>query len=309
MAHAVTNRGQIARRHRPAQDQGRPLRLQTRTSPSLRADARQGPTAGRLRGKAALIVGGDGGIARAVAIAFAREGADIAILYLNEHRAAENTRQTILQANVRCILVAGDVTREGSCRSAVKRVIAAFGRLDILVNNAAEQRPHVDHREIAHVQRVPTARTNLFGMFSLTKAALPHLPAGGAIINTTAVTAWHDSAHLIDDPETTGTIVSFTRSVAQALGARRIRVNAVTPGPAATPMIGARLPSGSRRGDTPVFGAIAPTYVFLAGGDGSFMTGQVLRAEAAEPVASVDATTAGTGAGPACFYGDTSNIS
>jgi NAD(P)-dependent dehydrogenase (short-subunit alcohol dehydrogenase family) len=233
----------------------------------------------------ALIMGGDGGIGRAVAIAFAREGADIAIIYLNEHRAAENTRQAILQANVRCILVAGDVTREVSCRSAVKRVIAAFGHLDILVNNAAEQRPQADHREIAHVQPVPTARTNLLGMFRLTKAALPHLRADGTIINTTAVTAWHDSAQLIQDPETTRTIVAFTRSVAGALGARRIRVNAVTPGPAATPTIDARFRSDTRRADTPVFGEFAPAYVFLAGGDSLLMNGQVLRAKGAETVA------------------------
>jgi hypothetical protein len=228
----------------------------------------------------ALIMGGDGGIGRAVAIAFAREGTDIAIIYLNEHREAENTRQAILQANVRCILVAGDVTRETSCRSAVKRVIAAFGRLDIIVNNAAEQQPEVDHGEIARVQRVTIERTNLLGMFRLTKAALPHLPAGGAIINTTAVAAWHDSAHLIDDPATTQAIVAFTRSVAGALGARRIRVNAVTPGPAATPTIGARV-----RSNTPVLDEIAPTYVVLAGGNGSFITGRVLRAGAAEPAA------------------------
>lgn len=265
MAHAVTNRGQIARRQVPSQDQGRPPRLQTRTAPSPRADARTARTAGRLRGKTALIVGGDGGIGRAVAIAFAREGADIAIIYLNEHREAENTRVAILKANVRCILVAGDVTRETSCRSAVRRVIAAFGRLDILVNNAAEQQPQVDHGEIAHLQRGPIARTNLLGMFRLTKAVLPHLPAGGAIINTTAVTAWHDGAHLIDDPETTQAIVAFTRSVADAPVARRIRVNAVTPVPAAMPS--------------------APAYVLLAGGSGSFMTGQVLRADAAEPAA------------------------
>jgi len=280
MAHAVTNRGQFARRQLPSQDQDRPSRLQTRTSPSLRADARTARTTGRLRGKAALIVGGDDGIGRAIAIAFAREGADIAIIYLNEHRKAENTRQAILKANVRCILVAGDVTRETSCRTTVKRVIAAFGRLDILVNNAAEQQPQVDHGKIARVQRVPIERTNLLGMLRLTQAALPHVPAGGAIINTTAVTAWHDGAHLIDDPETAQTIVAFTRSVAGTLGARRIRVNAVTPGPAATPTAPAR-----SRSDTPVLGEITPAYVFLAGGSGSFLTGQVLRAAAAEPAA------------------------
>jgi len=261
MAHAVTNRGQFARR----QDQARQSR----------------PSTGRLRGKVAVITGGDSGIGRAVAIAFAKAGADIAIIYLNEHREAEDTRQAILQENVRCILVAGDAASEGFCRSAVKRIIAAFGRLDILVSNAAEQQPQADLRETAREQREWTFRTNLLGMFRLTKAAMPHLPADGAIINTTAVTAWRDSTHLIDDVATTGTVVSFTRSVARALIDRRIRVNAVTPGSVATPAIRAGVPSSRRREQAPALDEIASSYVFLATQDDSFMTGQVLHARAA----------------------------
>jgi NAD(P)-dependent dehydrogenase (short-subunit alcohol dehydrogenase family) len=153
--------------------------------------------AGRLTGKVALVAGGDSGIGRAVAIAFAREGADIAIVYLNEHRGAEETRRAIQRENARCILVAEDTASEARCHRVIKRTIAAFGRLDILVNNAAEQR---------------TLRTNLLGMFYLTKAAMPHLPAGGAIINTTAVTAWRDSAYLIDDESFPSRARSRTRS-------------------------------------------------------------------------------------------------
>ncbi len=240
MAHAVTNRGQVARRQRGLPDQGR--------------QPRNDRPARKLKGKVALIAGGDSGIGRAVAMAFAKAGADIAIIYLNDHRRAEETRQTILQENIRCNLLAGDVASEEFCRNAVKRVIAALGRLDILVNNAAEQGD-------------PIFRTNLLGMFCLTKAAMPHLPAGGAIINTTAVTAWRDSAHLIDDAATTGRIVSFTRSIARALIDRRIRVNAVTVG-SASPLE-----------------EIAPSYVFLAAQDGPFMTGQALHAKAGEAAA------------------------
>jgi NAD(P)-dependent dehydrogenase (short-subunit alcohol dehydrogenase family) len=201
--------------------------------------------------------------------AFAKEGADIAIVYLNEHREAEDTRQAILRENVRCLLVAGDAANEESCRGAVKRIIAAFGRLDILVNNAAEQPPQADLREAAREHRERAFRTNLLGMFHLTKAATPHLSAGGTIINTTAVTASRGNAHLIDDPMTTATIVSFTRSIAQALVGRRIRANAVTPG--------ASVRSGwSRAG---ALDEIARSYVFLAAQGSSFMTGQVLHAE------------------------------
>ncbi len=264
MAHAVTNRGQFARR----QDQARQSR----------------PSTARLRGKAALIMGGDRGIGRAVAIAFAKEGVDIAIIYLNEHREAEDTRQAILQENVRCILVAGDAASEGFCRCAVKRIIATFGRLDILVSNAAEQQPQADLRETARAQRERTFRTNLLGMFCLTKAAMPHLAADGAIINTTAVTAWCDSTHLIDDVATTGTIVSFTRSIARALIERRVCVNAVAPSPAGVPPIRTSFRSGSRREHAPALEEIAPSYVFLAAQDGTFMTGQLLHARAGETV-------------------------
>ncbi len=235
-------------------------------SPLPRAEGRDRRASGKLSGKVALVTAGDSGIGRSVAIAFAKEGADVAIIYLNEHRDAEDTRQQILRENRRCVLIAGNVAREDFCRNAVKRTIAAFKHLDILVNNTAEQ-PGPDPRKIGGRQRDRSLRTNLLGMFCLTKAATPHLPAGGVIINTTAVTAWPDSANLIDDAATTATIVSFTRSIARALTDRRVRVNAVTPGSA------------------PLLEEIAPSYVFLATQDGPFMTDQVLHARTGEAAA------------------------
>lgn len=236
-----------------------------RRQPFPWVEPRNGRARRKLAGKTALIAAGDSGIGCAVALAFAREGAQVAIVYLNEHRKAEEVRQRILRENVRCILIAGDVARDGFCRNAVKRTIAAFKRLDILVNNATEQQPGLDSR--TPDQRDRFLRANLLGMFGLTKAAMPHLCVGGAIINTTAVTAWRDSAGLIDDAATTGTIVSFTRSIARVLLDRRIRVNAVTPGSAST------------------LEQTAATYLFLAAQDGPFMTGQLLHGGTGEAAA------------------------
>ena len=281
MAYAVTNRGHFGQRRRARRDQERQPQPPISMAPSPQAGPLSDCPVGKLTGKVALVAGGDSGIGRAVAIAFAREGADIAIVYLNEHRGAEETRRAILRENVRCILVAEDTASEPRCHQAIKRTIAAFGRLDILVNNAAEQQPQPDLMRVAREQREQTLRTNLLGMFYLTKAAMPHLPAGGAIINTTAVTAWRDSAYLIDDDATTATIVSFTRSLADSLIDRGIRANAVTPGPAGAPPIRAGFRSGSRWECAPALDEIAPGYVSLAEQDGSFITGQVLRVRAA----------------------------
>src|SRR5882724_509885 len=290
MAHAVTNRGQFGQRRRARQDQEHQPQPQSRMAPSPSAGPFSDCPAGKLRGKVALIAGGDCGIGRAVAIAFAREGADIAVVYLNEHRGAEETRRAILRENARCILVAEDTASEERCRRVIKRTIAAFGRLDILVNNAAEQQtpgqqpqgqqPLADPQDVAPERRERTLRTNLLGMFYLTKAAMPHLPTGGAIINTTAVTAWRDNTYLIDDDATTAAIVSFTRSLAEAVIDRGIRANAVTPGPVGAPPIRASFRSGSRWECAPAFGEIAPGYVSLAEQDGSFMTGRVVHAKA-----------------------------
>ena len=289
MAYAVTNRGHFGQRRWARRDRERQPQPQRPMAPSPQAGPVSDCPAGKLTGKVALIAGGDSGIGRAVAIAFAREGADIAIVYLNEHRGAEETRRAIQRENVRCILVAEDTASEGRCRRAIKRIIAAFGRLDILVNNAAEQQPQGqpsrDPRDVAPERREQTLRTNLLDMFYLTAAAMPHLRAGGAIINTTAVTAWRDSAYLIDDDATTATIASFTRSLAEALIARGIRANAVTPGPVGAPPIRGTFRSGSRWEYAPAFGKIAPGYVSLAAENDLFMTGQVVHAKAGETVA------------------------
>jgi NAD(P)-dependent dehydrogenase (short-subunit alcohol dehydrogenase family) len=187
--------------------------------------------AGKLEGKAALITGGDSGIGRAVAIGFAKEGADVAILYLDEHEDAASTKALIEDQGRRCIAIAGDVGDEGFCRDAVARTMETFGRLDLLVNNAAEQHPQDRLEDIGTVQMERTFRTNIFAMFHITKAALAHLGPGAAIINSTSVTAYRGSRLLIDYASTKGAIVAFTRSLAENLKERKIRINAVAPGP------------------------------------------------------------------------------
>lgn len=242
------------------------------------------PGAGRLEGKVAIITGGDSGIGRAVAIAFAKEGADVAIVYLDEHRDAEETKRLVEEKGRRCLTLAGDVGREAFCQSAVERTVQAFGRLDVLVNNAAEQHPVESLEEITAEQLEKTFRTNIFGYFYMAKAALPHLAPGSAILNTTSVTAYKGNAALLDYSATKGAIVSFTRSLSQALVKKGIRVNGVAPGPIWTPLIpstfdeekvahfGEDYPMG--RAGQPV--EVAPSFVFLASDDASYMSGQVL---------------------------------
>jgi NAD(P)-dependent dehydrogenase (short-subunit alcohol dehydrogenase family) len=248
--------------------------------------------AGKLEGKVGLVTGGDSGIGRAVAIGFAKEGADVAIVYLDEHEDAEDTRQLVEQAGRRCVTFAGDVGDEAFCRDAVAQTVAAFGRLDLLVNNAGEQHPQERLEEISAAQLERTFKTNLFGMFHMTKAALPHLPDGATIINTTSVTAYRGSPHLIDYAATKGAIVAFTRSLADNLQERRIRVNAVAPGPVWTPLIPASFPAEhvDQFGANTLLGRpaepdeIAPSYIFLASDDGICMTGQVLHPNGGEIV-------------------------
>jgi NAD(P)-dependent dehydrogenase (short-subunit alcohol dehydrogenase family) len=250
------------------------------------------PRRGRLEGKVALITGGDSGIGRAVAIAFADEGADVAIVYKNEHGDARDTRRMIEERGRRAFLAAGDIGEERFCAEAVRAAVKALGRLDILVNNAAEQHPQDDIRKITRQQLERTFRTNIFAMFYMTKAALPHLGPGSAIVNSTSVTAYRGSNHLIDYASTKGAIVSFTRSLAQALAEKQIRVNAVAPGPIWTPLIPASFPKkkvATFGSDVPLGRAgepaeVAPSYVFLASDDAAYMTGQVLHPNGGEIV-------------------------
>jgi NAD(P)-dependent dehydrogenase (short-subunit alcohol dehydrogenase family) len=244
----------------------------------------------RLEGKVALIGGGDSGIGRAVAALFAREGADLAILYKDEEQDARETEEHVVAEGRRCLLFAGDVGEEEVCRDAVEQTVATFGRLDILINNAAEQHPRDDPIEITSEQLERTFRTNAFGCFHMVKAALPHLESGAAIINTTSVTAYRGSHHLIDYAATKGAIVAFTRSLSSALVDRGIRVNAVAPGPIWTPLIpasfeaekvehfGENVPMG-RPGQP---NEVASCHLFLACDDSSYMTGQVLHPNGGE---------------------------
>jgi NAD(P)-dependent dehydrogenase (short-subunit alcohol dehydrogenase family) len=278
--------------HHPAQEQDRQPGLRSAMTPKPQADMQDYRGTGKFAGKAALITGGDSGIGRAVAIGFAKEGADVAILYLDEHDDARSTQSRIEAEDRRCIAIAGDLGDEGFCREAVARAVEALGRLDLLVNNAAEQHPQDRLEDISAAQMERTFKTNIFGMFHLTKAALAHLPDGGAIVNTTSVTAYRGSPHLIDYASTKGAIVAFTRSLAGNLKQRRIRVNAVAPGPVWTPLIPASFPADKVEsfGEDTYLGRplepdeIAPCYIFLASDEGIAMTGQVLHPNGGEIV-------------------------
>jgi NAD(P)-dependent dehydrogenase (short-subunit alcohol dehydrogenase family) len=247
---------------------------------------------GKLQNKVAIITGGDSGIGRAVAIAFAKEGADISVVYLNEHQDAEETKREVEQEGKRCLLIAGDVGDESFCQEAVQRSVDELGRLDILVNNAAVQFPQQSIEEISAKQLERTFRTNIFSYFFMVKAGLKHLKQGSAIINTTSVTAYRGSPSLLDYSATKGAIVAFTRSLAHSLVEKGIRVNAVAPGPIWTPLIPASFPAekvAKFGSDVPMGRAgqpeeVAPSYVFLASDDSSYFTGQVLHPNGGEIV-------------------------
>ena len=243
--------------------------------------------AGKLAGRHALVTGGDSGIGRAVAIGFAKEGADVVILYREEHDDAATTKRHVEAAGRRCLAIAGDVGDPDVAREAVRRA-AAFhdGRIDILVNNAAEQYTEKAFEEIDEVQVERTFRTNILGYFWVTKAALPHMPEGASIINCTSITAYRGSPQLIDYAATKGAIVAFTRSLSQALWKqKKIRVNGVAPGPIWTPLIPASFDADrtASHGSSAEMGRagqpdeVAPSFIFLAADqDSSYMTGQVL---------------------------------
>jgi NAD(P)-dependent dehydrogenase (short-subunit alcohol dehydrogenase family) len=267
----------------PPQRQGRQPGLESRMHPQPDYRPRF-PGAGRLADKVALITGGDSGIGRAVAVAMAREGADIAIVYLDEHEDARKTVGLVHQEGRRAIAIAGDIGSEAFCKKAVDRTFKAFRRLDVLVNNAAEQHVVEEPLEIEKQQLERTFRTNVFGYFFMTKMALRRMKKGSAIVNTTSVTAYKGNETLIDYSATRGAIVAFTRSLSQALAEKGIRVNAVAPGPIWTPLIPASFKPervAKHGANTPLKrpgqpNEVASCHVFLASDDASYMTGQVL---------------------------------
>jgi NAD(P)-dependent dehydrogenase (short-subunit alcohol dehydrogenase family) len=247
---------------------------------------------GRLTGKAAVITGGDSGIGRAVAIAFAREGADVLISYLSEDEDAEDTRRFVEAEERKCVLVSGDIGEPAHCRRIIEEAVAAFGRLDILVNNAAHQMSFEGPEDISDEEWDLTFRVNIHAMFYLTKAALPHLKPGAAIINTTSVNADTPSPHLLAYATTKGAIQNFTGGLAQLLADRGIRVNCVAPGPVWTPLIPSTMPAEKvksfgeqvpmKRPGQPK--ELAPVYVMLASDEASYVSGATVAVTGGKPI-------------------------
>ncbi len=268
----------------PPQHQKRQPGREYKMKPRPQAEDKEHRGSGKLQGKVAIITGGDSGIGRAVAIAFAREGADVSIVYLEERKDASETKRLVEKYDRKCLLIEGDVGQEAFCRRAIAQTVREFGRIDIVINNAAEQHPQDSIERITEKQLERTFRTNIFSFFFMVKAAVKHLKKGAAIINTTSVTAYKGSDHLLDYSSTKGAVASFTRSLSQALAEKCIRVNGVAPGPIWTPLIPSTFPAKAVEtfgSDVPMGRAgqpdeVAPSYVFLASDDSSYMTGQIL---------------------------------
>lgn len=246
----------------------------------------------KMMDKVAIITGGDSGIGKAVSLLFARHGANCTIVYLNENDDAKQTQEEIESFGRKALLISGDLGDKSFCKKVISDTIEHFGRLDVLVNNAAEQHPRSSVTDISEEQLLKTFRTNLFAYFYMVQESLPHMSEGATIINTTSVTAYRGSDHLVDYSATKGAIVSFTRSLSAQLASKNIRVNAVAPGPIWTPLIPSTFDSQHVKDfgkDTPLGRAgqpseIAPSYLFLATTDSSYMTGQVLHPNGGEIV-------------------------
>jgi NAD(P)-dependent dehydrogenase (short-subunit alcohol dehydrogenase family) len=247
---------------------------------------------GKLEGKAAVITGGDSGIGRAVALAFAREGADVLISYLSEESDAKETARVVEASGRRCVTIPGDIQDEAHCRAIIDRAVKEFGKVDILVNNAAFQMTRESIEEISTDEFDRTLKTNLYAMFWLTKAAVPHMPAGGAVINTSSIQADSPSPQLLPYAMTKAAIQNFTGGLAQMLGKKGIRANCVAPGPIWTPLIPATMPPEKvknfgkdvalGRAGQPV--ELAPVYVLLASDDSSYMAGATVAVTGGKPL-------------------------
>jgi len=268
----------------PAQHQEQQPGLESLMNPKPVAEDATYLGSGKLNGKVAIISGGDSGIGRAVSIAYAKEGADVVIAYLNEHDDANATKGRIEQLGKRCVVISGDIGDEVFCQEVINQTIQAFSKIDILVNNAGEQHPQNSLLDVTTAQLERSFRTNIYSCFFLTKAALPHLKSGSVIINTSSITAYEGHDQLIDYSATKGAVVSFTRSLSESLCKLGIRVNGVAPGPIWTPLI----PASFQADHVATFGSttpmqragqpkeLAPAYVFLASDDSSYISGQML---------------------------------
>ena len=247
---------------------------------------------GRLQGKAAIITGGDSGIGRAIALAFAREGADVLLSYLNEESDALETQRVVEEAGRKAVLMAGDICDESHCRKIAERAFSEFGKIDILVNNAAFQMTHESIQELSSEELDRTFRTNVYAMFYLCKAALPLMPEGSAIINTASIQAYQPTPKLLAYASTKGAIVTFSKALAEEAIKQGVRVNVVAPGPVWTPLIPATMPVEQVKTfgqDTPIGRAaqpaeLAPIYVFLASNDSSYITGEVVGVTGGKPL-------------------------
>lgn len=275
----------------PQKDQDQKPGLEYEMDPVPESENLRVKGSARFKNKRILITGGDSGIGKATAIAFAKEGAHVAVSYLNEHKDAEETCRHIEGRGGKCLLLPGDIGDESIAKSIVDQTLKTLGGIDILINNAAEQHPTPDILKITEEQLIKTFRTNIFSLFFVIKAALPHMTKGACIINTASVTAYRGSPHLLDYSSTKGAIVAFTRSLALNLASKNIRVNAVAPGPIWTPLIPSTFSASEEikyfGSDVPMGRAgqpyeVAPCYLFLASEEASYITGQVLHPNGGE---------------------------